>query len=118
MARCLITLLLGLAWASPTLAQAPHGHRLGGLYNWRVCPPVGCCPDDYCKKVSPLIPCLPRCGSCDDYCRKSMPCLTDVGRCGTCDDYCRKGLPCLLCPPWSPYLQCGPPDCHYPCRCR
>ena len=30
---------------------------------------------------------------------------------GCCpDDYCRKPLPTLLCPPLSPYLQCGPPN--------
>jgi hypothetical protein len=36
--------------------------------------PCGC-PDDYCRKPMPRIPCLPRCGCADDYCRKPMPCL-------------------------------------------
>jgi hypothetical protein len=61
------------------------------------CQPICCCPDDYCPKEKPCVPCLRGPWCCDDYCRKSLPCLpcTPLGRC--CDDYCDK--PCPACPP-------------------
>lgn len=34
-----------------------------------------CCPDDYCRKPMPCVPCPSPCCSCDDYCRKPMPCV-------------------------------------------
>ena len=63
------------------------------------------CPDDYCRKSMPGVACLP-CGQPDDYCRKLLP---RIGRlpCGEPDDYCRKPYPALVCPPVSPFLQCG-----------
>lgn len=61
------------------------------------CQPICCCPDDYCRKSIPCVPCLRGPWCCDDYCHKSLPCLpcTPLGRC--CDDYCEK--PCPACPP-------------------
>jgi hypothetical protein len=115
--HCWIAVLLGLVWAGSVAATDPQVWGLPHLWRpwWnggRVCPSVGCCPDDYCRKPMPCICPVPRCGSCDDYCRKPMPCLCPVPRCGSCDDYCHKPLPCLLCPPLTPYLQCGPdPGC-------
>jgi hypothetical protein len=73
-----------------------------------LCPSTGCCPDDYVRKPLPCVPVI-RCGGPDDYCRKPLPCVPVI-RCGGPDDYCRKPLPCLLCPPLTPYLQCGPSD--------
>ena len=40
------------------------------------------CPDDYCRKPFPCIPCLRPCCECDDYCRKPMPCVRCLPRCG------------------------------------
>jgi hypothetical protein len=100
-----IALCLALAGS---VAADPPGEKPRWLHShwWtRVCPSLGCCPDDYVRKPMPPI-CLARCGERDDYCRKPYPCLTDVSRCGGPDDYCRKSLPCLLCPPLTPYLQC------------
>jgi hypothetical protein len=86
----------------------PHSHwvRNGA----RTCPPVGACPNDYVRKPFPSILPIPRCGTTDDYCRKPLPSVPAVPRCGGPNDYCRKPLPNLLCPPLSPYLQCGPTD--------
>jgi hypothetical protein len=104
---------VGSAAADPPAPLLPCWQRWWlGTAN---CPSVGCCPDDYCRKPLPCVPVV-RCGGPDDYCRKPLPCVPVV-RCGGPDDYCRKPLPCLLCPPWSPYLQCGPPDGSCP-TCR
>ena len=50
------------------------------------------CPDDYCPKPLPCVPCAPR-GCCDDYCAKPLPCVPCALR-GCCDDYCPK--PCAF----------------------
>ena len=64
------------------------------------CPPcIITCPDDYCRKPLPCIPCPPCRATCDDYCRKPMPRVPCLTRCGTCDDYCRKPFPRLCWPP-------------------
>lgn len=105
--------VLSLLWAGSGMAQT-HTRPHPWIWPWtnagKTCPPIGCCPDDYCRKPCPVIVPVPRCGGPDDYCRKPMPCITDIPRCGTCDDYCRKPLPCLLCPPLTPYLKCGSPN--------
>ncbi|HMF17977.1 MAG TPA: hypothetical protein VKE98_12260 [Gemmataceae bacterium] len=75
-----------------------------------LCPPTGCCPDDYVIKPFPAIHRVPCCGSEDDYCIKPFPCVP-TQHCGGPDDYCPKPFPTLLCPPHSPYLQCGPSPC-------
>ena len=57
-----------------------------------------CCPDDYCRKPLPCLPCVPLQGCCNDYCPKPPPCVG--GLCLPCcgDDYCRKPLPQFCCP--------------------
>jgi hypothetical protein len=120
--RFCIGLLLGLACASHVFADPPSPHALlpeGGGHavkaphhfwqRWwtRACPSIGCCPDDYVRKPMPPICPLPCGGGPDDYCRKPMPYIRPVPCGGSVDDYCRKPLPYLLCPPLSPYLQCG-----------
>jgi hypothetical protein len=77
----------------------------------------GCCPDDYCPKPLPCVPCLSCCRTCDDYCRKPMPCVPCLPCCRTCDDYCRKPLPCL-CWPCNPGYKCVTSCCRpSPGRC-
>jgi len=68
-------------------------------------PPIACCPDDYCRKPWPCIPCLSECWECDNYCRKPFPCIPCLSGCFTCDDYCRKPFP-DFCWPQSPNLKC------------
>jgi hypothetical protein len=108
-----ILAVLLLTWSLPA-AQ-------GGWLDWLLprqgqhfapsyCPPQCGCPDDYCKKPVPCIPCLPRCGGPDDYCKKPWPFVPCLPRCGGPDDYCKKPLPYLLCPGWSPFLNCGIPE--------
>ena len=114
--RSWILLLILLAGAG--CANPERGDRVRGLLvdcPWlrtRECPPLPCCPDDYVCKPQPRICPVRYCGECDDYCVKPMPCIANICRCGSCDDYCAKSLPCLLCPPLTPYLQCGPPEEH------
>jgi hypothetical protein len=111
MRRYGIGLVLGLAWitsaaADPPVQSPPCWH--GWWQHSKACPPIGCCPDDYHRKPFPLITSIPCGGGPDDYCRKPFPVIAPVKYCGRLDDYCRKPFPCLLCPPPSPYLQCGP----------
>jgi hypothetical protein len=113
-ARGCIGLVLCMAWAGYANADPPDGtpHPFWhGGWNWgQVCPSVGCCPDDYVPKPFPLLRPLPCGGGPDDYCRKPLPCVPAVPCGGSPDDYCRKPLPHLLCPPLTPYLQCGSSD--------
>ena len=106
--RWCIGLAVCLALVGHVAADPPVGSPRALWQRWcaPVCPSVGCCPDDYCRKPIPCVPPV-QCGGPDDYCRKPIPCVPPVP-CGGPDDYCRKSLPCLLCPPASPYLQCGP----------
>ncbi len=106
-----LALICSLAGASVATADPPCCAKRGlfdTLCNWPVCPPTGCCPDNYVPKALPLINCVRYCGGPDDYCPKPMPNVPCVRYCGGPDDYCAKPLPTLLCPPPSPNLQCGP----------
>ncbi len=58
-----------------------------------------CCPDDYCPKPAPDVPCLQSCTTCDDYCPKCPPQIPCVPRGCQCDDYDCKDLPTVSCPP-------------------
>lgn len=113
--RISLGILLSMAWVSFAGADPPIATARPFWQHWwstSACPPVGCCPNDYVRKPMPAIGPVPRCGGVDDYCRKPLPCVPTVPRCGMPDDYCRKALPWLLCPPLSPFLQCGPSaDC-------
>lgn len=104
-----VVVILILACAGPANAQGLRSPLpwLFGTAHGETCPSVGCCRDDYERKCLTIEP-APRCGGPDDYCRKPIPCIGDIVRVGCPYDYCRKPLPSLLCPPWSPFLSCGP----------
>jgi len=107
--RGLTTFMLTLACIGAALAEdAPLRCRScpNCCTHTTVCPSLGGCPDDYCRKPFPNIIGASRCGGPDDYCRKPAPCLTDVSRCGGPDDYCKKSIPSLLCPPATLHLRC------------
>lgn len=70
------------------------------------CRALACCPDDYCRKSMPLLPCRP-CGQCDDYCRKKPPAIACFNDCGI-DDYCRKPAPCACRPLNFNLFRCVP----------
>jgi hypothetical protein len=113
-------LVLGL-WGLPVLAEPPQPTAsccgncqtkgLGGCAatNGPQPAPSGCgtcqdsfpllrgCPDDYCPKPMPGVPCI-RCGEPDDYCRKPCPHIIRLSACGGPNDYDRKPCP----PPCRP----------------
>ena len=81
------------------------------------CPTAPCCPDNYCKKPMPCIPCPNWCGTPDNYCKKPMPCVPCPNWCGCPDNYCKKPCPnfCLTriwqfyrCPPCDGELAANP----------
>ena len=110
--RWCLGIALCCACAAHICADPPDGTLDPHVHGWRpwarICPSVGCCPDDYVHKPLPPNLGIPRCGTADDYHRKPLPPAPPVPRCDGPNDYCRKLLPYLLCPPVSPYLQCGP----------
>ncbi len=55
-----------------------------------------CCPDDYCRKPFPCVPCPPQLTSANDYCRKPLPCLPCLRMSWCADDYCRKAISAVL----------------------
>ena len=69
-----------------------------------------CCPNDYCRKPLPCVPCGPLEWLRDDYCRKPMPCVPCPCIGGCPDDYCRKPCPDLCRPLDRQNYRCGPPD--------
>ncbi|MCE5267065.1 MAG: hypothetical protein LLG00_04190 [Planctomycetaceae bacterium] len=105
---CCLTVLFLLGavqcWAAERCASP-----LGRTLKCTRCAAVPCCcPDDYCRKPFPCIPCGPLPTTADCYCRKPMPCIPCC--CIPCcpDDYCRKPFPtfcwkvnkeCYRCPP-------------------
>ena len=106
--RWFIGFMLCFASVGYVIADPSPGPFWHCLYR-PLCPPTGCCPNDYVHKPFPTICPIPCCGGPDDYCRKPFPCVP-TQHYGGPDDYCRKPFPTLLCPPLSPYLQCGPSD--------
>lgn len=91
------------------LRAAIAGDARSGCKCARACvgAPMPCCPDDYCGKPLPCVPCWTGCCCPDDYCRKPLPnpCLPLACCCP--DDYCRKPLPKLSCHPLPACYRCG-----------
>jgi len=69
-----------------------------------------CCPDDYCSKRLPCVPCARMTCCCGDNCGKPFPRICCVTCCGP-DDYCPKPLPCLCWPALPAPLSCGGRTC-------
>lgn len=68
-----------------------YGHQLIGPA--RCCPPSLYCPDDYCRKLLPNVPCPAyRCHT-DCFVRRPLPCPPQNKEWVTCDDFARKCLP-------------------------
>jgi hypothetical protein len=95
-------------------ARAEEPHLLFDGHHWAF-PPLRAewqlrhcwCPDDYCRKGIPSVPCNGK-GCVDDYCRKTLPCVPANPR-GCVDDYCPETCPLLLGPLREPWYSCGPP---------
>ena len=110
--HCTAVLLLCLLCAAYISADPPgtepDPYWRPRLFSGATCPRLGCCPNDYVHKPFPAIVPISHCGGVNDYDRKPLPHAPPLFRCGGPNDYCRKPLPYLLCPPFSPFLQCGP----------
>jgi hypothetical protein len=76
------------------------------------CPRCCCtCPDDYCPKPLPCVPCA-ACGCCpDDYCPKPLPCVFCMPGCCWPDDYCPKPFVFCLPPCYPSWYTCGLARC-------
>lgn len=103
-ARFLSSLALVAALALPMFAAAADIGPDAPCADARRC----CvCPDDYCPKPLPSVPCAPL-GCCDDYCPKPLPSTAPLCYCGP-NDYCPKPC-CLYLPPcWPAWYTCGAP---------
>jgi hypothetical protein len=108
-------IVLGWLWVQQAIAEPPQPASCSGNCQTNgssVCPGTngpqpasscygncqGCipilwgCPDDYCPKPMPGVPCI-RCGEPDDYCRKPCPHIIRLSGCGGPCDYDRKPCP-------------------------
>jgi len=65
------------------------------------------CPDDYCAKPMPILPCPQKYCGVDDYCRKPPPALPCPQRYRGPDDYCAKPCDIRLPPCDPPWYTCG-----------
>jgi hypothetical protein len=83
----------GCHWQSPNLRE-----------EW--CHRCGWCPDDYCPRALPIVPCN-RCSNVDDFCPKALPGVKP-NACGCVDDYCPKKCPIWLGCLWAPWYKCAP----------
>jgi hypothetical protein len=69
-----------------------------------------CCPDNYCRKPPPCIPC-PVLGRCpDNYCPKPLPGVCGPAPGGCAVPYCRKPLPKLCWDVDRQFYRCPPPE--------
>lgn len=105
-----LALLLLLSLGQIASAGEACDKPLGGTLQCTRCAVLPCvCPDDYCRKPMPCIPCPAPCGCVDDYCPKPMPCIPCPVPCVCPDDYCRKPLPNFCWPVNSLFYRCPPP---------
>ncbi len=107
--RLMLTFLC-LAWIGRTVVAGEiAGKPLGDALRCSRCAAVPCvCPDDYCRKPFPCLPCLRLPGLPDDYCRKPFPCIPGLGPGRCADDYCRKPVPDPCGPVLRQFYRCPP----------
>jgi len=101
-------LVVGLALCPPAEGAEP-GCR---WWQWPWCPlhqPCPCCPDDYCPKKQPSVPCPVPCRGPDDYSSKALPAACPLKWFGA-DDYCPKACPISPWPGFPPWYTCGPAE--------
>jgi len=104
-------LLVDRCAASEPCGQAGNRGDSAGRPLAGCCQVRGCgCPNDYCPKALPGIPCVPCCRLPDDYCCKALPCVPCPVACCCADDYCPKKPPVCLPPRCDSSYMCGPPD--------
>jgi len=77
------------------------------------CAAVACrCPDNYCPKPCPCIPCPALPASPDCYCPKPPPCPPCLCLSWCPDNYCPKPCPQFCWPVNRQFYRCGPDDCE------
>ena len=105
---CLAGLLVlaGLGLCGPSGAGEPCC-SCKGWPCWDLRRPCPCCPNDYCPKKLPPVPCRVKCCCPDDYCPKRLPIPCPLKYCGP-DDYCCKPCPPVPLPCAPPWFTCGP----------
>lgn len=111
MRRTILILMAGLLWVGGAAARGeePCSRPLAcEMQCARAMAVPCCCPDDYCRKPLPCVPCECRPGCCDDYCRKPLPCVPRECYRNCCDDYCPKPWPKLCWPVDRSLYRCGP----------
>jgi hypothetical protein len=86
----------GCGWSFPKLHVEWHQRKC-----W--------CPDDYCPKPLPSVPCNAK-GCVDDYCPKPLPSVPCNAK-GCVDDYCPRTCPLSLGRLCEPWYTCGPSRC-------
>jgi hypothetical protein len=75
-------------------------------------PTAPCCPDNYCKKPMPRVPCPNWCGTPDNYCEKPMPCVPCPNWCGCPGNYCKKPCPSICLTRLWQFYRCPPCECE------
>jgi hypothetical protein len=101
-----LLLVAGFDWCE----QPAHGAE-PGCAGWRAFwQPLGhpcpCCPDAYCPKARPPVPCPVPCRGPDAYCPKPLPVPCPFKYRGV-NEYCPKPCP-ILSPCYPPWYTCGP----------
>jgi hypothetical protein len=113
MPRFLLTALFAaVGFVNPAVAGEPWFH----WWPWRATGPAcPTCPEDYCSKCLPAVPCaMGPCGP-NDYCPKTLPTVCPV-KCFGANDYCSKALPALWKCCYPPWFTCGSASCAKPAR--
>jgi len=102
----LLSAIVGLSCLGGSVIAGEHaGRSIDRQLQCTLCATIPCCcPDSYCLKPIPCLPCLKLSVAADCYGRKPLPCIPCVTAKRCPDDYCRKPLPDLCCPVAGP---CG-----------
>ena len=107
----ILAMLCLFSFGGTVLAGGLLSKTIAGGQCSSCCATPCCCPNDYCRKPMPCVPCpVPR-GCADTYCRKPMPCVPCPAPCGCGETYCPKPFPDLCRPRDWQFYRCPPPEC-------
>jgi len=102
--------VLALGWmgAAALAGEAAPGRADGGQQDACCDAAPCCCPDTYCKKPLPCVPCVKLGCGCDNYCKKPWPCIPCPVQSCCPDNYCKKPWPDLCRPLDRQFYRCPP----------
>jgi len=90
-------------------SRGPLAQAIGDQRCCAQCAAQPCwCPDDYCPKPQPCVPCPNYCVCPDTYCPKPQPCVPCPNYCVYPDTYCPKPAPNLCIPLNREFQRCVP----------